>query len=325
MTLALHDGDNRSSNAESSSSGEVGTKREYSPMRRLSRYSAIMWSRGGLGWSELLKQLVLRSRDHKLSDRAALLSFYFLVALFPLLIVLFTLIGLLLASQTATYLTLLNYLDRIMPLSAFGVLNEVLGQLTSGASGSNLSLAAVIALWSASSGVTALIEALNVAFDVPNTRSWWHRRLVALGLTLGIGLLLLSSLVFLFASSAVARVISARLPILSELGEISDVVRWLVGLLLLFFSLTIIYSFGPNLNRKRWEGILPGACLALVCWLIASACLRLYLSTFASLHHSYGSLAGVIALLFWLYLSGAAIVIGGELNAIIWHASIGPS
>ncbi|MDQ2945735.1 MAG: YihY/virulence factor BrkB family protein [Acidobacteriota bacterium] len=294
-------------------------------MRRLSRYSAIMWSRGGLGWSELLKQLVLRSRDHKLSDRAALLSFYFLVALFPLLIVLFTLIGLLLASQTATYLTLLNYLDRIMPLSAFGVLNEVLGQLTSGASGSNLSLAAVIALWSASSGVTALIEALNVAFDVPNTRSWWHRRLVALGLTLGIGLLLLSSLVFLFASSAVARVISARLPILSELGEISDVVRWLVGLLLLFFSLTIIYSFGPNLNRKRWEGILPGACLALVCWLIASACLRLYLSTFASLHHSYGSLAGVIALLFWLYLSGAAIVIGGELNAIIWHASIGPS
>ncbi len=294
-------------------------------MRRLSRYSAIMWSRGGLGWSELLKQLIRRSRDHKLSDRAALLSFYFLVALFPLLIVLFTLIGFLLASETATYLTLLNYLDRIMPLSAFGVLNEVLGQFASGASGSKLSLASVIALWSASSGVTALIEALNVAFDVPNTRSWWHRRLVALGLTLGIGLLLLSSLVFLFASSAVARVISANLPILGELGELSDVVRWLVGLLLLFFSLTIIYSFGPNLNRKRWEGILPGACLALVCWLIASACLRLYLSTFASLHHSYGSLAGVIALLFWLYLSGAAIVIGGELNAIIWHASIGRS
>jgi membrane protein len=88
-------------------------------------------------------------------------------------------------------------------------------------------------------------------------------------------------------------------------------------------SLMLVYGFGPNLKRKRWEGILPGACFALGCWFVASFCLRLYLPLFGSLNHSYGSLAGVIALLFWLYLSAGAILLGGELNAVIWHASIG--
>ena len=287
----------------------------------VARYSAIFWSRGGLHWKELVKQLFIRSRDHNLADRAALLSFWFLVALFPLLIVLSTLVGFLLASETGTYLSLLNYLDQIMPGSAFDVLRELLAQLTSGASGGKLSLSVLVSLWGASSALRALIESLNVAFEVRNSRSWWHRRLVAIGLTLGIGLLLAAALGFLLASSAAANLIEDRLPILRALRRISDAVQWVVGVLLLLLSLTLIYSLGPNLNRKRWEGILPGACLALVCWFAASWALRLYLSTFNPLSNSYGSLAGVIALLFWLYLSAAAIVLGGELNAIIWHAT----
>lgn len=287
----------------------------------VARYSAIFWSRGGLHWKELVKQLFIRSRDHQLTDRAALLSFYFLIALFPLLIVLSTLVGFLLASEAGTYRRLLSYLDQIMPGSAFDILRDLLEELTSGASGGRLSLSALVSLWGASSALRALIETLNVAFDVPNSRSWWHRRSVAIGLTLGIGLLLASALAFLFASSAAVNLIETRLPMLKALGRLSDAVRWLVGVILLLLSLTLVYAFGPNLNRKRWEGILPGACLALVCWFAASWALRLYLSTFNPLNHSYGSLAGVIALLFWLYLSAAAIVLGGELNAIIWHAT----
>ncbi len=288
-------------------------------------YSAIAWSRGGLTWGELLKRLFLQSREHKLSDRAAILSFYFLIALFPLLIVLSTLIGFLLASETRTYLSLLNHLDRVMPSSAFGVFSETLSQLDSGADGGKLSLSALVSLWAASSGVTALIEGLNVAFQVSNSRSWLHRRLVAMGLTLGLGLLLTIALVFLFAGSSAATLTTAILPIMGKLSRLSGAVRWLVGLILLMCSLILIYGVGPNLNRKRWEGTLPGACFALTCWLIASSGLRLYLSTFEPLSRTYGSLAGVIALLFWLYLSAAAILLGGELNAIIWHASSGRS
>lgn len=281
----------------------------------------MVWSRGGLSWKDLIKQLWARSSEHKLPDQAALLSFYFLVAFFPLLFVLSTLIGFILASQTGTYIKLLHYLDHIMPRSAFNLLTSMLKQIMSGASSGKLSFGVLVALWTASSGVDALIEAMDVAFEVPRIRSWWHRRLIAIALTLGFVVLLAAALVFLFASSEAAQVINERLPILGSLGHLSNVVRWLVALLLLLLSMTLIYGFGPNLDRMRWEGVLPGACFALVCWSVASLGLRLYLNTFASLNRSYGSLAGVVALLFWLYLSAAAIVLGGELNAIIWHAS----
>jgi len=119
--------------------------------------------------------------------------------LFPLLIALSTLIGFILSSETSTYFSLLNYLDRMMPRSAFAILGELLGQLATGASGGKLSFGAIAPLWTASSGITALIEALNVAFEVSNMRSWWHRRTVALGLIFGIGLLCASALALLFA------------------------------------------------------------------------------------------------------------------------------
>jgi membrane protein len=291
------------------------------PLNPATRYPSNVWSCGGLTWKDLVKRLWVRARQHRLSDRAALLSFYFLLAFFPLLIVFSTLIGFILSSQTATYLSLLNYLDRIMPPSAFTLFTGMLGQITSGASSAKLSLGVLASLWTASSGVAALIEALNIAFEISIGRSWLHRRIVAMGVTLGIGLVLAASLVFLFASGTVGELIIARLPVLGALARLSYVVRWLVGIVLLLLSLTLVYGFGPNLNRKRWEGILPGACFALICWLIASMCLRLYLSTFGTLNHSYGSLAGVIALLFWLYLSAAAILLGGELNAAIWRAA----
>ena len=164
------------------------------------------------------------------------------------------------------------------------------------------------------------MQALNIAFEVPSSRAWWRRRAVALVLTLGFGALLAGSLLFLFGSSEVGARVTSRFPFLSALSRVSDVMRWLAGLLLLLLSLTVIYRFGPNLKRKRWEGILPGACFALLCWLVASEGLRLYLGMFGRLNQSYGSLAGVIALLFWLYLSAAAIVLGGEINSIIWHS-----
>ena len=288
---------------------------------RVTHYSAKLWSRAGLTWYQLLKQLWFRGKKHKLSDRAALLSFYFLLALFPLLILLSTLIGFILTSQTATYVNLLNYLDGVMPGSAFELFTGMLGQITSGASGGKLSFGILASLWTASSGVAALIEALNVAFEVPNSRSWWRRRVLAMTLTLGFGALLVASLLFLVASSTFAGVVIARVPVLRTLVQLSKVARWIIALLLLLLSMMLIYGFGPHINRKRWEGILPGACFALVCWLSASTCLRFYLKTFGSLNHSYGSLAGVIALLFWLYLSAAAMLLGGEINSIIWHTS----
>ena len=290
-------------------------------LRNAKKHSDAVWSRGGLSPLELVKRLWARAIAHSLWDQAAALSFYFLVALFPLLLVLSTLIGFLISSQSGAYFSLLEYLDGIMPTSAVQIFSGLLDQLTSGASSGKLSFGALVALWAASSGVTASITALNIAFEVKTTRPWWRRRLVAAALTIGIGLVIALSLLFFLTGSTAAAAIGRHLPVLDALSGLSSVVRWLAGLSLVWICLTMLYGFGPNLNRRRWEGILPGSCFALGSWLIASFCLRYYLSEFGSLNRTYGSLAGVIALLFWIYLSACALLIGGELNAIIWHAS----
>lgn len=280
-----------------------------------------LWSRGGISWRELAARLWMRSNAHKLADRAALLSYYLLLALFPLLILLSTLAGFIMSSHEETYWRLLDYLARFMPVSAFAVFAQFIQQIKTGASGGKLSFGLIVCLWTASSGVSALIEALNVAFNVTTARRWWYRRLVALALTVAIGFTLAASLLFLFVTTSAGKYVTGRLPLLADLSHLSGGLRWLAYALLPLLSLMLIYGFGPNLKRKRWEGILPGTCLAFCSWLVASWGLRLYLSTFGSLANSYGSLAGLVALLFWLYISAAAILLGGELNAIIWQAT----
>jgi membrane protein len=287
-------------------------------------YSAKTWSKGGLSWKTLAKDLWNHSSENDLTGRAAQLSFYFLVAVFPLLIFLSALVGYFLSSQTKTYLTLLHYLNGVMPHRAFTLFQDTFNQITHGASNGKLSVGLIIALWSASSGIAALIEGLNIAFAVPSPRSWWRRRLVAVALTLAIGILISAALVFLLIGHTAGALVVARVPVLSTLSALSSVFQWLVGVGLLLVSLMVIYRYGPNLQqKKRWEGVLPGCCLALLGWLLASFGFRYYLVHFGSLDHMYGSLAGVIALLFWLYLSAAAILLGGELNSIIWHAASG--
>lgn len=268
---------------------------------------------------QLARELLARSTRNDLSGRAAQLSFYFLVAAFPLLIFLSTLIGYFLNSQTDTYFTLVNYLSRIMPRSAFTLFQDALNQITNGASNGKLSFGLVVSLWTSSSGLAALIEGLNIAFAVPNLRSWWRRRLLAIVLTLAIGLLIATALVFLFISRAAGAFVAANVPVLSTLSTLSGALHWFVGFFLLAISLILLYRFGPNVKQKPWEGVLPGCCVALLGWILASLGFRLYLSYFGSLNQTYGSLAGVIALLFWLYLSAAAILLGGELNSIIWQ------
>ena len=286
----------------------------------LAEYIARPWSTGGLSWRQLASELWARSIQDDLPGRAAQLSFYFLVAVFPLLIFLSTLIGYFLNSQADAYFTLVNHLGRIMPRSAFALFHDTLNQITSGASNGKLSFGLLVSLWTSSSGVAALIEGLNIAFAVPNPRSWWRRRLLAIALTIAIGVLIAAALVFLFISHTAGAFVAANVPVLNTLSTLSSALHWVAGLLFLIASLMLIYRFGPNLKQKPWEGVLPGCCLALLGWALASLAFRFYLLYFGSLNRTYGSLAGVIALLFWLYLSAAAILLGGELNSIIWQA-----
>ncbi len=283
-------------------------------------YAARTVTMGGLGRKELVVQVWRRIDQDDVFGRAAQLSYYFVLALFPLLIFLSTVLGYFFAAERGLYLRLIHYLGRVMPQSAFELLRGTLDEITATTGTGKLTIGLALALWTASAGMEAIIEGLNVAYAVPEVRPRWRRRLVALALTIALGCLVAAAFFLILASDATARSIGQYFPVLERIGGWSSLVQWTIGVCFLLLALSLIFRFAPNLRHPRWEGNLPGAVLTLICWIVASAAFKFYLSAFGTFNRTYGSLGAVIVLLIWLYVSGAAILIGGELNSVIWQA-----
>jgi membrane protein len=277
---------------------------------------------GGLSRKDLAIHVWRRIDQDNVFGRSAQLSYYFVLALFPLLIFLSTLLGYFFTAERGLYLRLISYLGGVMPYPAFELLRETLEEITQSTGTGKLTLGLALTLWTASSGMEAIIEGLNVAYAVPEARPWWRRRLVAIALTVALGGLVAMAMFLILASDAVARSVGRYFPILERIGGWSSLLQWTIGLCFLLLALSLIFRFAPNLRHPRWEANLPGAILTLVCWVIASAFLKFYLSTFSSVARTYGSLGAVIVLLIWLYVSGAVLLIGGEFNSVIWQSVV---
>lgn len=290
--------------------------------RVAANYAARAITLGGLGWRDLIWQLVKRSDAHDLLGRAAQLSYYFLLALFPLLIFVSAILGHLFAQERDLYFRMVSYLQNVMPPSAFQLLSGTLREITQETPGGNVTFGLIVSLWIASSGMEAIIKGLNVAYDVAEARVWWRRRLMAIALTVCLGVLVVAAVFLILASTGMAEAVGGYVPAFEQIGRLSTAVQWLVGILFLLLGLSLVFRFAPNLRRPRWEANLPGAIATLVCWLGASAIFKFYLRSFGSFDRTYGSLGAVIVLLIWLYVSGAAVLVGGELNSIIWQAEL---
>ena len=284
-------------------------------------YGARVITLGGLSGRDLAAQLWKRLFRDDLFGRAAQLSYYFLLAIFPLLIFV-SAFWYIFATQQALYLRLLFYLQSVMPAPAFDLLSGTLQEISQDEVGGKVTLGLVFSLWIASSGMEAIIEGLNRAYTVTEARPSWRRRLVALALTVSLGFLVMAAAFLILASRALAVDIGGYFPIVEQAGNLSTATQWIIGIFFLLSALTLIFRFAPNLRQPRLEACLPGAVLSLVCWLAASAGFKAYLFAFGTFARTYGSLGAVIVLLIWLYVSGAAILIGGELNSIIWQAVV---
>jgi membrane protein len=287
---------------------------------RIGSFVARIFTLGGLGWKELVAQVWARARKDDVAGRAAQLSYYFLLALFPLLIFVSTILGYIFTTQRDLYLRLLYYLSNVVPQPAFELIRDTLVEITDKAGSGKLTVGLLLTLWAASSGMQAIIEGLNVAYAVTEFRPWWRRRLVAMGLTIALGAIVGLSLFLIVAGKSVATGVGYYFPVLEQAGRLSTFTQWTVEGISLLTALTLIFRFAPNLRKRRLEANLPGAILSLACWLCASGALSIYLSLSGTLSSTYGSMAAVIVLLVWLYVSGAAILIGGELNSVIWRA-----
>jgi membrane protein len=176
------------------------------------------------------------------------------------------------------------------------------------------------ALWSSSAALTAIIDTLNRAYDLDESRPWWKVRLLGIALTIGLAAFILTAFTLVVAGPELARLVADRFGLASVVATVWAVVQWPIVLLLVMFGVALIYYFAPDADQD-WAFITPGSALATVLWLLASLGFRLYVQNFSDYNATYGALGAAVLLLLWLYVSGLAILVGAELNSEIEHAS----
>ena len=263
-------------------------------------------------YKDFFKRLSEKNTDDDIIGNAAQIAFYFTFALFPLLLFLMSLLGIILSNKQGLQDELFVLLAQIMPGSAYELVKTTLTEVTSNASSGKLTIGIVITLWSASAGVDNMRGTLNELYNLKETRSWIRAKATSLLLTLSIGVLILAALGFIvYGSQAINSVLPVHSPYILE------ALQFLVILCLMLLGFALIYNFAPNHSPFQWKWITPGSIVAVILWILFSGAFRLYLHYFDSYAATYGSLGAVIILLLWLYLTALVFLIGGAINAIL--------
>ncbi len=271
----------------------------------------------GSSWAALAKRIFTRIKVHDLLGRAAQLSYYFLLALFPLLLFLVTLLGYFAEVGSQLRNSLLEYLATVMPHSAVTLVQSTLEEITRSRGGGKLSFGLLAALWAASSGMGAIGETLNVAYDVKETRAWWKVRMISVALTITLAVLIMTALAIVLYGGRIGDAVAAMLGYSRAFTTAWRIVELPIAILFVFLTFNMIYYFAPNLRRPRWRRSIPGCIVGGILWLLISLGFRIYLHFFNSYSVTYGSLGALIVLMLWFYLTGVAILIGGEINSEI--------
>ena len=282
---------------------------------------ASLWKLGGLTWTSLGKNVWREIQKDEVFGRAAQLAYYFLLALFPLLLFLTSVIGVAMGTQTELRASLFRYLGTVLPSSASQLVNTTITEVSAASGGGKIAFGILAALWAASNGMGAITEALNIAYDVKESRAWWRTRLTAIGLTVALSVLIITALTLVLYGGHIAEYVALNYGFGSVFTTGWKILQWPIVLAFVLFSFALIYYFAPDVRNQKWIFITPGAVLGVALWLLVSFAFRIYLHFFDSYSATYGALGAVIVLMLWLYLTGAAILVGGEVNSEIEHAA----
>jgi len=280
-----------------------------------------IWKFGGLTPWNLARNVWAEINANNLLGRSSELAFDFLFALVPLILFMLTLFGLFASRSIELQNNLVSYFADFLPPAAFQVLKTIVAELAASAGGGKLTFSIVVALWFASGGVASMISALNSAYHVRETRTWFTVRTIALALTLFISILLLAASFVVLVGGHLAGWLGSELRLQPIVVFVWQMLQWPAATLFLVMSYSLIYYFGPDLKERRWHWITPGSAFGAFLWLLASIGFRVYLRFFNTYSASYGSLGAIMILLVWLYVTGFAFLIGGEINAEIERAS----
>ncbi len=279
------------------------------------------WKFGGLTPKELARRIWVEIYESDLLTRAAALAFYFLLALFPLLLFLVAMLGYFAEAGTTLRNNLLGYLSRIIPRSASALIYTTVEEITKNSGSGKLSFGLLAALWVASSGMGAIGDTLNAAYGVRESRSWWRTRLSAIGLTITLALLIIGALSLVLYGGEMGESIAAYYDQGTRFTTVWAIAQLPLILCFVMLSFALIYYFAPDLKHQKWYWITPGSLFGVALWLLISFLFRVYLRYFDRYSVTYGSLGAVIILMLWFYLTGAAILLGGKVNAEIENAA----
>jgi len=265
------------------------------------------------------KRLIKRINEDAIFGRAAQLSYYFLLALFPLLLVLISILGYMAQEGTAFREQLLTYLAAVMPRSAIALVRTTLNEISDSSGTGKVSFGLLAALWAASNGMGAISDTLNTAYNVKETRSWWKVRLICICLTVALAILILAALAIVLYGGSIGEALTSKYGFGNLFTTVWTIFQWPIALVFVLTTFNLIYNFAPDLPSGSRKWITPGVFVGVGLWLLVSFGFRVYLSFFDKYSVTYGSLGAVIVLMLWFYLTGVAILIGGEVNSEMSH------
>ena len=271
-----------------------------------------------IGWTDLFKRTAMEVMADNCLGLAAQLAYYFFLALFPALLFLVALISFIPINNLLDTIT--GTLARVAPSEVLTIIQQQVVTIAQDKDGGLLTLGMLATIWSCSSGVLAIIDTLNQAYDITETRPWWKVRLTALALTVALAAFIVVSTVLVIAGPTLAEKVAEWFHLGAVFTWTWKVLQWPVVFVLVTLAIAIIFYYAPDAEQE-WVWLTPGAVLATVLWLIVSLAFKLYVSNFGDYNATYGAIAGVIVLMLWFYVSALAVLVGAELNAEIEHAS----
>ncbi|WP_436949759.1 YihY/virulence factor BrkB family protein [Streptomyces sp. SudanB52_2052] len=265
-------------------------------------------------WGAVLKGSLREFKDDELTDRAAALTYYGVLALFPALLALVSLLGL---TGRSTTDKVLDNVQQLAPGPVRDIITRAVEQLQGNAGiGSLMAIVGlVLAVWSASGYVAAFIRSANAVYDMPEGRPVWKLLPVRVGVTVALMVLAVISALIVVFTGPLAQRLGTALGLGDTALTVWSIAKWPVLVVLVTVMIALLYWATPNAKVKGFRWITPGSALALLIWLIASAGFAVYVANFASYNKTYGTMAGVIVFLIWLWITNLAILLGLEFDA----------
>ena len=268
------------------------------------------------GWMAIVKRSVKEFKHDDVTDRAAALTYFGVLAIFPGMLVLVSLLGLI---GQANAKKILDNLGQVAPSGAKTFLTSVINQVQgkAGIAGIAAIIGLALALWSASGYVAAFMRASNAIYDVDEGRPIWKTGPLRIVTTIALVIMLLAALVMVVVTGPLASQVGKAFGIGDTAVLIWNIVKWPVLLVVVSLMLSLLYAVAPNVKQPKFRWITPGGVLAVIVWIIASGLFALYVSFSGSYNKTYGALATVIIFLVWLWITNIAILLGAEVNAEI--------